>query len=218
MEHHSVSIVTLYKQVESSKTFTEQTKQKLLLRLCTHVHSTQLDPVGSYLECYFKMNICTSAVKLPKAWAVEIESVTKNPTLGHCTLQRTSLLSWVCGDSYGGDWNTYEKAAKGNCQALKERPCFKRFFIRIFIVFLSLLSSSVCLLHSSISIRTCTVYPRLCTCADTSTDMHAHSRWWRMMAEAGPVSDLSCNRGNRAPIDPLGERPGISFHTHAHIQ
>ena len=33
-----------------------------------------------------------------------------------------------------------------------------------------------------------------------------------MMVEAGtePVSDLSCNRGNRGPIDPQGERPGIS--------
>lgn len=38
-----------------------------------------------------------------------------------------------------------------------------------------------------------------------------------MMMEAGtePVSDLSGHRGNRAPIDPLGERPGTILHTHA---
>lgn len=124
-----------------------------------------------------------------------MESITKNPTLGHCTLQRTSLLSWVCGDSYGGDWNTLtKKPAKRICQVLKKWSCLKRFFICIFFY------------H----------YPCTHACAHAQPDVHAYSGWWRMMAEAGtePVSDLSCNLGNRAPIDPLGERPCISIHTH----
>lgn len=63
-----------------------------------------------------------------------MESITKkkNPTFGHCALQRTSLLSGVCGDSYG-DWNTREKPAMRNCQPVKKWEYFKRFFISIFL-------------------------------------------------------------------------------------
>lgn len=92
----------------------------------------------------------------------------KKPTLGHCTLQRTSLSSWVCGDSYRGDWNTHKKkAAKWNCQALKKWQCFKRFFIWIFFIALLSLLSSSCLspTRERIRIHMCRVYrrPRTCT-------------------------------------------------------
>lgn len=35
-------------------------------------------------------------------------------------------------------------------------------------------------------------------------------------ARKGPVSELSGDRGNRAAIDPLGERPGLFLHTQTH--
>ncbi len=202
-----------HKQVEGRATF--------LLRVCAHSNSTQVDSFGFFLEYYLKMNICTSAVEMPTAWAVEIESITKNLTLGHCALQRTSLFSWVCGDSYGGDWNTHKKKpAEGKLSGFKVVTVLKKIF---HLDFLSLF----CLFYHPLSVSPTRAYPHTRVPriharahARTRTHAHAHSRWWRMMAEAGtePVSDLSCNRGNRAPIDPLGERPGISFHTHAHIQ
>ena len=74
MERRSVSILMLHKQAEGRRC---NQSEKLLLRVCSHSHGAQVDPFGPFLVHILKMNICTSAVKMPKAWAVEIESITK---------------------------------------------------------------------------------------------------------------------------------------------
>lgn len=89
------------------------------------------------------------------------------------------------------------KKASQETEALEEVMALQRFFIRTFFY---------CSYVSFITL--CPLPPYK---AHPYTRVCAHSRWWRMMVEAGtePVSDLSCNRGNRAPIDPLGERPVV---------
>lgn len=64
MERRSVSILMLHKQAEGWRC---NQSEKLLLRVCSHSHGAQVDPFGPFLVHILKMNICTSAVKMPKA-------------------------------------------------------------------------------------------------------------------------------------------------------
>lgn len=116
------------------------------------------------IRTLFLMNTCTSAFWMPKAWAVKIESVPRNPLLSQCTFRRTSLLSWVRGDSYEGDRKPHQKAVKWNCQALKgSHSTWKKIslldiFYRFSVSFIIPLS-----LHPLSPTRTRCLHIRMCT-------------------------------------------------------
>lgn len=127
-----------------SKTFTELTKPKLLWRMCIHAHSRSARSSwllsGMLLQHEYMYKCCKIAQSL-SSW--NRTSHQKIPRL--VTVLSKGLVYYPeCVEIVTEEIETpTKKPAKGNCQALKERQFFKRFFIRIFIVFLSLSSCSV---------------------------------------------------------------------------
>lgn len=119
---------------------------------------------------------------MPKAWAVRIESVTRNPLLGQCTFKRTSLLSWVRENSYEGDWTPHQKAVKWNCQALKESHSTWNKISLLDIFYRSTVSFIIPLSLHPLS-HTCTRYPHIHTCTLIADD----EGWWLRQGQSQPL-------------------------------